>query len=333
MIRQRDSGFSTRHIAILAAAGAVATLAIANYLSNLEVAAPPQVLEGERRSFSSNFGRVAYTVKGQGEPLVLIHGIYVGASSYEFRHIFDNLARNFRVYSLDLLGFGNSERPALRYTPAMYIQLIGDFVRQVVGGADQPVSILAPSLTAALTIRVVASSPGLFARLILIEPTGLQNLSDEYESPGRRLVRMLLSSPLLGESIYNLVCSRRSIRYMLQTQVYADRNLVSDDMIDIYYTMAHQPGGRFPIASFISGCLNTSVVAEYARLRQPILLCWGKDSRLTPLENAYSFRSANAHADIRIFDCGGIPQDEVPNEFVREVKEWMRTGSTFTRQS
>ena len=121
---------------------------------------------------------------------MLIHGIYVGASSYEFRHIFDNLARNFRVYSLDLLGFGNSERPALRYTPAMYIQLIGDFVRQVVGGADQPVSILAPSLTAALTIRVVASSPGLFARLILIEPTGLQNLSDEYESPGRRLVRM-----------------------------------------------------------------------------------------------------------------------------------------------
>jgi len=144
---------------------------------------------------------------------------------------------------------------------------------------------------------------------------------------------MLLSSPILGESIYNVVSSRSSIRYLLQSQVYADPDMVSDDIIDICYTMAHQPGGRFPIASFISGSLNTSVAEEYSRLRQPILLCWGKDSRLTPLENAYSFRSANAHADLRIFDCGSMPQDEVPNEFIGEVKEWMRMGSTSTRRS
>ncbi|MGO8946077.1 MAG: alpha/beta fold hydrolase [Ktedonobacterales bacterium] len=333
MSMPRDRGLTIWHIAALATAGTIGTLAVANWLSNLGIGEPPPVLDGKKRSYSWNLGEIAYTVKGHGEPLILIHGIYAGASSYEFRRVFDPLARDFRVYALDLLGFGHSDRPAINYTPAIYVQLIGDFVRQVVGGVDQPVSILASSLTAALTIRVASRSPGLFSRLILIEPTGIENLSDEQESLGRRLSRVLLSSPLLGQTIYNVICSRPSIRYLLQTQVYANPSMVSDDMVDIYRTMARQPGGRFPVAGFISGSLNTSVAAEYSRIRQPILLCWGKDSRLTPLENAYSFRSANAHADLRIFDCGSIPQDEVPDEFTNEVKEWMRTGSRFTRRT
>ncbi len=330
MMLPRDRGWTGWHIAALAVGGAVGTLALANQLSRIAVGSPPQALDGERRNFDWSLGTIAYTVKGQGEPLVLLHGIYAGASSYEFRKIFDRLARHFRVYACDLLGFGHSDRPKIIYTPAIYAQLIRDFLRQVVGGADQPVAVLASSLTAALTVRAASRSPGLFSRLILIEPTGIQNLPNEYEPPARRLLSMLLSSPLLGESIYNLICSRPSIRYMLQTRLYADPSMVSDDMVDVYYDMAHQPGGRYPIASFISGSLNTSIVAEYTRLRQPLMLCFGKDSRRTPQEDAYWFRSANPNAVLRVFDCGSIPQDEVPDEFVYEVNDWMHTVSSST---
>ncbi len=330
-LHRRDHGLSGWQIGALATAGTLGALALANKLSDLGIGAPPPTLDGEQGTYRWRYGNIAYTVKGHDEPLVLIHGIYAGASSYEFSRIFDRLARYFRVYSLDLLGFGRSDRPAITYTPLVFEDLIEDFIRQVVGGADQPASIMASSLSAAFTIRAAARRPGLFARMILIEPTGIENLADERDSLGRRIGRTIVQSPLLGQSIYNLLCSRPSIRYFLRTQTYSNPEMVSDDMIDLYHTMAHQPGGRYPIASFISGSLNTPVGSEYSRLRHPILLCWGKDAPLTPLENARAFRRGNRHAELRVFDCGGSPQNEVPDEFLDEVGVWMRSDSTFAR--
>src|SRR4051812_5094685 len=70
---------------------------------------------GEGRSFEWQHGNVFYKVGGEendGVPLVLVHGIGAGASSFMWRRNFDELARDFRVYALDLLGFGFSDKPA-----------------------------------------------------------------------------------------------------------------------------------------------------------------------------------------------------------------------------
>ena len=68
-------------------------------------------------------------------PLLLIHGIHAAAWSFEWRHNVDYLARDHTVYTIDLLGFGRSDRPAIRYTSRTYISLISDFVAQVIGGS------------------------------------------------------------------------------------------------------------------------------------------------------------------------------------------------------
>ena len=324
-------GLAGWQVAALTAAGGVGALAAWNALSDLGVG-EPVALQGDQGRYAWTLGDVAYTVKGQGEPLALIHGIYAGASSYEFRQVFDQLATRFRVYALDLLGFGRSARPSLVYTPTLYEELIEDFVRQVIGGADHPVTVIASSLGAAFTIRAAAERPGLFSRLILIEPTGIEHLARADDSVGRRIALETLRSPLLGQALYNVIVSRPSIRYFLKEQTYADRGMVSDDMVDQYYTVAHQPGGRFAAASFIAGALNTPVAAVYPLLKQPILLCWGKDATFTPLEQASAFRQLNPRAELRVFDCGCLPQDERPDEFVREVSAWFATaGASASR--
>ena len=310
----------------LTAAGALGALACYNVLADLAAGEPHSVLDGDTGQFSWAQGDIFYVVKGQGEPLVLVHGVYAGASSYEFRRVFDTLARRFRVFAFDLLGFGLSDRPPLVYTPVLYETLIEDFVRQVVGGMDHPVNVIASSLGAAFTIRAAVDRPGLFNRLALIEPTGMENLANARETTARRIGRAMLRSPIVGQAIYNAIASRPSIRYFLKAQTYGDGQRVSDDMVDYYYTMAHQPGGRYAPASFISGTLNTPVASVYPLLKQPILLCWGKDARFTPLENARAFRQANPRAELRVFDCGGLPQDEAPEEFAREVGEWLAAG-------
>ena len=163
-------------IAALATAGGIGALALANRMAEATAGEPYSVLEGEHGRYAWTRGGISYTVRGRGEPLVLIHGIYAGASSFEYRRVFAQLAEHHRVYAFDLLGFGLSDRPRITYTPDLYVALIQDFVRQVVGGMDHPVQVIASSLGAAFTIRAAAERPDLFDRLALIEPTGIQDL-------------------------------------------------------------------------------------------------------------------------------------------------------------
>ncbi|MGH7747328.1 MAG: alpha/beta fold hydrolase, partial [Candidatus Dormibacteria bacterium] len=53
---------------------------------------------------------------GAGPPILLVHGVYAGASSYEYRKLAPRLAERGRVLAFDLLGCGLSEMPKLRYT-------------------------------------------------------------------------------------------------------------------------------------------------------------------------------------------------------------------------
>lgn len=327
MAESSQKGLAGWQIAALALAGGAGALALVNKLADLGAGEPYSVLNGEQGRYAWTHGDIFYTVKGQGTPLVLIHGVYAGASSYEYRHVFDLLAQHFRVYAFDLLGFGLSGHPPVLYTPVLYEALIEDFVRQVVGGVDQPVRVIASSLGAAFTIRAAAERPGLFERLVLIQPTGIEELADARETPGRRVGRAVLRTPVLGQAIYNVIVSRPSISYFLKSQAYADPGEVSDDMVDYYHTLSHQPGGRYAPASFLSGTLNTPVTSIYPLLKQPILLCWGKDARFSPLEHARAFRQANPRAELRVFDCGGLPQDELPGEFASEVREWLLAPS------
>ena len=311
-------------IAALATAGGIGAVALANRMAEATAGEPYSVLDGERGRYAWTRGGINYTVRGRGEPLVLIHGVYAGASSYEFRRVFSQLAEHHRVYAFDLLGFGLSDRPRLVYTPDLYVALIQDFVRQVVGGMDHPVQVIASTLGAAFTIRAAAERPDLFERLALIQPTGIQDLASDPESNSHVFWRSILRSPLLGQTMYNAIASRPGIRFFLRT-TYANTADVSDDMIDYYYTQAHQRNARFAPASFISGALDTPVDEEYMRLTMPILLLWGKNARFTPLEHARAFRQLNPRTDLRVFDCGSLPQDELPDEFVRVVETWLRS--------
>ena len=311
-------------IAALAAAGGIGALVVARRLST-PGAEPYSVFEGEQGRYAWTQGDIFYTVKGRGEPIVLVHGVYAGASSFEFHKVFNALAERFRVYAFDLLGFGLSDRPPVLYTPRLYAELVADFVRQVVGGVDNPVRVIASGLGAAFTIRAAAEHAGLFSRLVLVEPTGIEDLAGDPEERMHQAQRWLLRTPILGQGIYRLLTLRPSLRYFLR-RLYGRHADLSDDLIDYYMLMSRQPGARFAMASFISGTLDTPIKGEYEGLRLPMLLLWGKNATITPLEHARAFRQSNPRADLRVFDSGSLPQDEVAEEFAREVTSWLETS-------
>src|SRR5260370_38559883 len=91
------------------------TLAIVNKVKEAMAGELDTVLTGEERRYPWKYGDMFYKVQGarDAKPLVLIHSLGPGASSYEWRKNIDALAEQFRGYSLDLLGFGLSDHPPI----------------------------------------------------------------------------------------------------------------------------------------------------------------------------------------------------------------------------
>ena len=283
---------------------------------------------GEARFFEWQHGDIFYKVAGEeqkGATLVLVHGIGAGASNFMWRRNFDELARDFRIYALDLLGFGFSDKPASApYSADLYTELVADFIREV---ALAPSHIIASSLGAAYSVRVADEQPELVRSLVLVSPTGAGLLRSRPGVAGAAFYG-LLQSPVLGTSFYNVIASERSIRDYARNELFYNRRRATPRLVAQYYAASHQPGAQHAIAAFLSGYLNTDTRESFARLKQPVTLCWGKQDESNPIEQAAELLHLNPRADLEIFDrCRMMPQEEQPEKFNALVRNRLRTRS------
>ncbi|MGF1473463.1 MAG: alpha/beta fold hydrolase [Rubrobacteraceae bacterium] len=278
-------------------------------------------LGGETRYYRWGGQDLAYTVAGEGEPLLMVHGIYAGASSFEFRKNFDELSRTFRVYALDLLGCGLSERPRRRYEPADITSQIEDFAREEIGA---PAHLVSSSLSAALSMPAAVRSPRLFKKLVLICPTGYATLGQPSGLLGDAIYALFLA-PVLGNSLYHLIVSRRGLGYYLKRMTYHDPNLVTDDLVESYYRIGHQPGAKYLPAAFASGKLNQGVADYWPRVPHKTLICWGQEAKSSPAYEAENFLRRNPRSEPRIFKSAGLlPHDERADTFNQEVRKFLK---------
>src|SRR5215211_1516924 len=281
-----DLGVERRSLVVAGALGGLAALNARLERSGGELS---NRLGGETRYYRWRGGDLAYAVAGEGEPLLLVHGIYAGASSFEFRKNFGELSRNFRVYALDLLGCGTSERPHRRYGPEDVTSQVEDFVREEIGGQAH---LVASSLSAALVVPAAVRSPRLFDKLVLICPTGYGTL----DRPSGRLgdvIYGLFRAPVLGNTLYHAIVSRRGLRYFLRGMTYNDPDFVTGELVEDYYRTSHQPGARYFVAAFVAGKLNLGVADLWPRVPHRTLICWGLEAKTGPVGQAQRFVEHN----------------------------------------
>ncbi|MBD1941466.1 alpha/beta hydrolase, partial [Coleofasciculus sp. FACHB-712] len=123
----------------------------------------------EMQSIVTSLGRVVYyTPKGapwrsadaamsENLPtLVFLHGFGGGSSAYEWSKVYPAFATDYRVIAPDLIGWGRSDHPARNYQIDDYINTIIEFIEQT---CNEPVPVVASSLTAAFTIRAAIARP------------------------------------------------------------------------------------------------------------------------------------------------------------------------------
>lgn len=267
------------------------------------------------------YGDVAVYEAGDpaNPPLLLLHGHNAAASAAEMREPFERLSARFHVYAPDLIGYGLSARPDIDYSPALYVELIEEILREVV---QRPANVLASSLTASHAIEAAYANRDWIECLVLVCPSGVRSLTEQ--SAGGRAVEMVLRLPLLGQALFNGIASRRGIRYFLDKEVYYDPFLVTDEVVERYYRTAHLPGARYAPAAFVSGKLYWDASEAWTRLEQRVLLVWGKEARITPASDAAAFLATNPAADLEeISGASILPHEEQPEQFANIVSAWL----------
>jgi pimeloyl-ACP methyl ester carboxylesterase len=304
----------------LVLAGAVGGLAAFNAGLERSGGTLSNRLGGETRYYRWRGWDLAYAVAGEGEPLLMVHGIYAGASSFEFRKNFGALSQHFRVYALDLLGCGLSERPRRRYVPEDVTAQVEDFAREEIGGGAH---LVASSLSGALSVPALVRSPRLFKKAVLVCPTGYGSL----ERPSGYLgdaIQGLFLVPVVGDSLYHAIVSRRGIRYYLERMAYYDPQFVTGELVETYHRVAHQRGAKYLPATFVSGKLNLGVADYWPRVPHPTLVCWGQEARTTPVSAVREFVRNNPRSEPRVFrDAALLPHDERAETFNGEVREFL----------
>lgn len=311
---------------LLWAGAGAAAIALAGNAVFANAEALTNSLGGEGRFWPGPYGDVFYARQGKGTPVILLHGLYAGASGWEWRKNFDALSEHFQVYAPDWLGFGLSDKPRIRYTADKYLEQLSQFLQDVVG---QPAILVASSLASAYAVQVASEKPALVSGLVLVCPTGLRELASPPDLAAEAAYQTL-HAPLLGTALYNTMTSQASLRWYLSNKTYFDPTLVDDALIAHYTAATHQYGSQNALPSFMSGLLNHSVADAFPKLtRLPLRLIWGREARVTPLSDAEPFLAANPHAELSVLDRSGVvPHDEQAQAFNKLVVEAVSQTAT-----
>ncbi|MTI68950.1 MAG: hypothetical protein FH751_01675 [Firmicutes bacterium] len=272
----------------------------------------PNVLGGEEGFYNSSVGKIYFNVEGKGSPLLLIHGINAGASNFVWRKNFEELTKEFKVYTIELPGFGRSDKDSIIYRPMTFASAIIEFIEVVI---KEPVSVIASDLTADYLFFISFTRKEYIKKLILISPS-LKVYSDLPCETSFRTFG-LFTGDFIGDGLYNTLTSKKSIDYFLKDRVYMDSKNVTPYVVRYNFLASHQgDNAKYAPASFISGFSDINIVNLIPKIRQPTLIIWGRNNKLSNFNNMYIFLNLNMRFKSCLFaNSGALPQVEEYKRF------------------
>jgi pimeloyl-ACP methyl ester carboxylesterase len=278
--------------------------------------------------------RIPYTVMGEGQPLLLIHGF--GASIGHWRKNIPILAENgYRVYALDLLGFGGADKPNLPYTVELWNEQISDFWRENI---LKPTVFVGNSIGGLITLMLMAENPDMTEAGVIINCAGgLNHRPEELNVPLRFVMGLftrLVTSPVTGKFLFDRVRQKNRIRSTL-TQIYRDRSAITDELVEILYQPSCDEGAREVFASVLAAPPGPRPEELLPRIDRPLLVLWGEDDPWTPIKGARIYQErANSGNNTRFYTipkAGHCPHDENPTQVNELILQWLSTGKQHDR--
>lgn len=253
----------------------------------------------------------AGTARGDADTVVMLHGGGPGASSWSnFGRNMPVIAKRFRAVMMDLPGYGGS---AARPPDAHFFTVAADALAGLLDHLSiGKAHLIGNSLGGGAAVRFALRYPDRAGRLVLMGPGGL-TLNVFAPDPTEGVRRLMEFAAPPGPS-------REKMAAFLRTMVF-DQRLVTDDLIDERYAVASQPDALAGMAA-----MGASFFGEHAedgmlwreahRLKHEVLLIWGREDRVNPLDGALIALKQLRRAQLHVFGgCGHWAQLEKFDEF------------------
>lgn len=220
------------------------------------------------------FGNIYYTKHGKGSPILLIHDILPGGSGYEWSRIEKELSTEHTVYIVDLPGCGRSEKPGVTYTNFMYVQMLCDFIKNVIG---EKTDVIVSGLSSSFVTMACHNEKECFGKIMMVNPPKLGSLN---QIPGKRdkMFKFFLEIPVFGTLIYHIFVSRENVQNFFVEKMYFNPFRVDEDMVDAYYEAAHRGGyyAKYLYASYVSKYLNINVGHALKSIDNSVFIIYGE---------------------------------------------------------
>ncbi len=259
--------------------------------------------------------RTRYVTMGEGgEPIVFIHGF--SSSLYTWRSCLEPISKQYRVFALDLKGFGFSGKPVSQYTIDEYVDFVIHFMDAL--GLERA-TLCGNSMGGNIAWRAALKYPDRVEKLILVDAAGYPS-----SRTGLPLTIRIGRLPGVGELLGGLT-TRGRIRDSLES-AYFDDAKVTDRTVDTYYYSLRTDGGMRAVLARIRS--PRSKIEEWRvripELSLPTLIVWGANDTWIPPEDAEKFhRDISGSKLVIIPQCGHLPQEEKPGEFTVAVLDFM----------
>ncbi|RUM63353.1 MAG: alpha/beta hydrolase [Sulfurospirillum sp.] len=260
-------------------------------------------------------GRTLYAnITGKGAPLVMLHGF--GASSYSFSKIIPELSRYFKIYAIDLKGFGNSPKPDdNRYSVYDQAVLVERFLQK--HHLDH-VILLGHSYGGGVALSLALMDPKRIAKLVLID-------SASYDQQLPKLIRWL-TIPVAGKVGFYLLPASVEVKESYKYAFYDDKK-IPKEIVREYAHNLYKPNARKVYLQTVETLVPEDIrkiSARYRHIKIPTLIIWGRDDIVIRKEKAYRLHHDIQNSELKIIPhCGHIPHEERPEEVLRILKKFL----------
>ena len=246
-------------------------------------------------------GEIVYHEAGAGNPLLFLHNVCIGGSSYEWSKVYPDFARDYKVLAPDLIGFGESARPKKEMFAEDSVRYLAEFIRAT---SEGPVTIIASGLGAGFAVYLAGTNPDLVSKLILLMPTGLTEFGRAHIA---FTTRMVSSIPVLNRFMYrNYQATRNSVRSWLMNYGFAEGARVTDEIVDVFTTCAQQYGAENSILSYYSGRSSFDLTSKIKSVTQPLTLLWSEGAGFPPLEWGSRLQALVPSSKLKVIESAGL---------------------------
>lgn len=279
-----------------------------------------------RRDLESPAGRMAVFEAGQGQPLLLLHGVGAGASSFLWYRIAPELAKQYRVVAPDFVGWGRSDRLQRPIEFEDYVEQIGFLGESI----EEPALVVVQSLSSGFAIEAMNRGDLRVDRLILNGPSGGKDFGGDAFPPGATdSFRRVLAAADGGKAFYEQAfLASGVVRNWYENTGFIDPDAVPLELVAASEWGARQPGSHYSALPFLSGTLRYDIAPLLGDVGVPALMIWGAGEVQIEAATRERLEVVNPRIEVaRVQGARSVFEIERPDETLALIRQFFGQSS------